>query len=57
MNKLEKIDEIINFFFLVFQLWKAKIEAETKIKNLLSRNMDKLKVDQNEILKISRRIF
>ena len=56
INKLGKIDEIINFFFLVFQLWKAKIEVETKIQNFQSRNMNELKVDQYEILKISRKI-
>ena len=52
INKLGKYDEIIDFFFLVFQLWKAKIKVETKIENLLSRNMDELKVDKYELLKI-----
>ena len=52
MNKLGKIDEIINIFFLVLQLWKAKIEVETKNQNSLSRNMSELKVDQYEVLKI-----
>ena len=52
MNKLGKIDEIVNFFFLVLQLWNAKIEVETKNQNLQSRNMNELKVDHYEILKI-----
>ena len=52
MNKLGKIDEIVNFFFLVLQLWNAKIEVETKNQNSLSRNMNELKLDHYEILKI-----
>ena len=52
INKLGENDEIINFFFLVLQLRKTKIEVETKNQNLQSRNMNELKVDHYEILKI-----
>ena len=57
INKLGKNDEIINFFFLVFQLWKAKIEDKNQNQSFFRKNMSELKVDQSKILRISRRIF
>jgi hypothetical protein len=57
INKLGENDEISNFFFLVFQLWKAKIEDKNQNQSFFRKNMSELKVDQSKILRISRRIF
>ena len=47
MNNLGMADERDAFFFLVFQLWKAKIEDKNQNQSFFRKNMSELKVDQS----------